>query len=173
MIETETEKKLTVEEFMKLPYVNVELIDGNLVQEPSPGYGHQGLITDIIAEISVQLKKNKLGKIRPAPLDIILGTQVLQPDLLFISNARLEIVKDDKVYGAPDVAFEIISPGSTFRDTKVKFDIYQQFGVKEYFIVYPDDKTVVRYVLSDGKYHEEYREIGIVKSELMGCEVNF
>ena len=93
--------------------------------------------------------------------------------LIFISNERLDIIRDGKVSEAPNVVFEITSFSNAFRDTKIKFDIYEHFGVKEYFIVYPDDKTVVKYVLTDGKYREQYRETGFVKSEAMGCEVNF
>ena len=106
-------------------------------------------------------------------MDVLLGENVLQPDLIFISKDRLGIVTDGKIKEVPDVVFEIISPSNSFRDTKVKFDIYERFGVKEYIIVYPDDKTVVKYVLIDGKYHEQYRDTGFVKSEAMSCEVNF
>jgi len=173
MIGTETKKKVTLEEFMELPYENIELIDGNVVQEPTPTYGHQKISLNIVTEIYVQLKHNHKGEIVTAPMDVFIGGHVVQPNLLFIAAERLNIIKEGKIKDAPDVVFEIISPSNSFRDTKVKFDIYERFGVKEYFIVYPDDKTVVKYVLLDGKFHEEYREIGFVKSEAMGCEVNF
>lgn len=173
MIETEIKKKLTVEEFMELTDVHVELIDGSIVNEPAPTYGHQVIVGDIFLEVATQLKKSKLGRIVVAPVDVVLGNQVVQPDLVFISNERLYIIKDGRVSETPEVVFEITSPSNAFKDTKVKFDIYEQCGVKEYFIVYPDDKTVVKYVLSNGKFHEEYREIGFVKSDIMECEVNF
>ena len=173
MIETEIKKKVTLTEFMDLTEVHVELIDGCIVNEPAPTYGHQVIIGDIFLEVATQLKKNKLGKIVVAPVDVVLGEQVVQPDLVFISNARLNIIKNGRLSESPEVVFEITSPSNAFKDTKVKFDIYEQFGVKEYFIVYPDDKTVVKYVLTEGKFREQYREIGFVKSEVMGCEVNF
>jgi Uma2 family endonuclease len=174
MIETKEKKKLTVEEFMKLPDVNIELIDGQIVSEPTPLYGHQKISLSIAAEIFIQLKRSNKGEIVTAPMDVFIGGDlVVQPDLLFITREKENIIRDGKIQGVPDVVFEIISPSNAFHDTKVKFDIYQQFGIKEYFIVYPDDKTVVKYVLTDGKYHEQYREIGLVKSEIMGCEINF
>jgi len=172
-IEAKIKKKLTVEEFMQLPYEQIELIDGNMVQEPAPTYGHQKISLNIATEIATQLKLTHKGEIVAAPVDVFLGNHVVQPDLLFIATERLNIIQDGRIKDAPDVVFEIISPSNAFNDTKVKFDIYEQFGVKEYFIVYPDDKTVVKYVLTDGKFHEQYREIGFVKSEVMGCEVNF
>ena len=173
MIGTEIKKKLTVEEFMKLPDERIELIDGYIVKEASPSYGHQTVVGDILTEIKIQLRKNKSGEIVAAPMDVLLGAYVVQPDLTFISATRLNIVKDGKVQEAPDVVFEVVSVSNAFNDTKVKFDIYEQYGVKEYFIVYPDDKTVVKYVLTGGKFHEQYREIGIVKSEIIDCVVNF
>ena len=173
MISTEVKKKITVEEFMELPDLNIELIDGQIVQEPTPTYGHQKISLNIATEIAIQLKQSHKGEIVTAPMDVFLGNHVVQPDLLFISTERLNIIQEGRIKDAPDVVFEIISPSNSFRDTKVKFDIYELFGVKEYFIVYPDDKTVVKYVLSNGKFHEEYREIGFVKSHAMACEVNF
>jgi Uma2 family endonuclease len=173
MIETEMTNKITLEEFWKLPYENVEYINGHVVHEESPIYEHQRISVSLVGEIYAQLKKTRLGEIVSAPMDVVIGELVVQPDLLFIARERLNIIQDGKVKGAPDVVVEIISPSNAFHDTKVKFDIYQQFGVKEYFIVYPDDKTVIKYVLVDGKYHEEYREIALVKSQIMGCEVNF
>ena len=173
MVGTEVKKKLSVEEFMELPDVCVELIDGQVVKEPMPTYGYQKISLSIATEIYIQLKQSHKGEIVVAPMDVFIGEHVVQPDLLFISTERLNIIKEGKIKAAPDVVFEVISPSNAFNDTKVKFDIYEQFGVKEYFIVYLDDKTVVKYVLSNGRFHEEYREIGLVKSEAIGCEVNF
>ena len=173
MIGTEIKKKVSLEEFMALTEEHVELIDGSVVREPAPTYGHQEIVGNIFLELGIQLKKIQSGKIVVAPLDVFLGEHVVQPDLLFISTERLTIIEDGKIKGAPDVVFEIISPSNAFKDIKVKFDIYEQFGVKEYFIVYPDDKAVIKYALVDGRFHEQYRETGFVKSEAMGCEVNF
>jgi Uma2 family endonuclease len=173
MVETETKKKITLEEFLKLPYERIQLIDGDVVNEPAPNYEHQKVLSNIHAQISFQLRDNILGDLVVAPVDVLFGKNVLQPDMLFILKDRLDIVADGKVTAAPDVAFEIISESNSFNDTKIKFDIYQQFGVKEYFIIYPEDKTVVKYVLVEGKYHEQYREIGVVKSEIIGCNINF
>jgi Uma2 family endonuclease len=173
MVETGIKKKMTLEEFMQLPDEHIELINGQVVNEPAPTYGHQKILGNIHAEISFQLRNNSLGDLIVAPVDVLFGKDVLQPDMLFILNDRLPIVVDGKVTEAPDVVFEIISPSNSFNDTKVKFDIYEQFGVKEYFIIYPDDKTVVKYTLVNGKYHEEYREIGVIKSEVIECSISF
>jgi Uma2 family endonuclease len=173
MISTEAKKKVTLEEFMLNPEVNIELIDGYVVQEPTPTYEHQRLSVELVVGIAIQLKQSNKGEIVTAPMDVFMGDNVVQPDLLFISAERLNIIEGGKIKGAPDVVFEIISPSNAYSDTKIKFDIYERFCVKEYFIVYPEDKTVVKYVLTNGRFHEEYRQIGFVKSDTMGCEVNF
>lgn len=170
---TDEKKKMTLEEFMKLSDVSVELIEGNVVKEPTPSYGHQAIVVNILVEIANSINKNNTGKVVVAPMDVFLEETVVQPDVLFISTERLSIIKEDKIKGAPDVVFEVISPSNSHNDTKVKFDIYEKYGVKEYYLVYPEDRTVVKYVLIDGKYHEQYREKGIVRSESMNLEFNF
>jgi len=173
MIGAETQKKVTLEEFAQLSDVCVELIHGRIVRKPTPNYEHQKTVGSILGELVLELRKNHKGEAILSPIDVFIAGHVLQPDLLFIATERLGIIGEEKIKGSPDVIFEVTEYATNFNDTKVKFDIYEQFGVKEYFIVYPDDKTVVKYVLTDGKFHEQYREIGFVKSEAMNCEVNF
>ena len=83
---------MTLEEFMQLPDEHIELIDGQVVNEPTPTYGHQKISGNILIEISLQLRNNKTGELIAAPLDVIFGKDVLQPDLLFISNERSSIL---------------------------------------------------------------------------------
>ena len=175
MILTVEKKKMTHEEFMQLPDVCVEFIDGYVVKEPTPLYGHQEVSVNLVVQIFTRLQSNNKGKIVTTPLDVFLDDDIVQPDLLFMSAERIGqlLGEDGKVHGAPDVVFEIISPSTAIKDTNKKFKIYEQHGVKEYFIVYPDDKMVIKYVLENGMYHEQYREIGFVQSEPMGCEFHF
>lgn len=173
MILTEEKKKVTPAEFMQLNEVNVELIDGEIVREPTPDYGHQFLSGNLYFKILQALHANGKGQSVCAPMDVVLGEYVVQPDILFISTERLHIIVDGKITAAPDVVFELVSPSNAFNDTKRKFDIYERYGVKEYFLVYPEDKTVVKYALQNNRYHEVYREKGLVTSEAMDCSFNF
>ena len=175
MILTDEKKKMSLEEFMKLPYERAELIDGiAFVNEDwSPTYGHQSSASKIVGKLLARWAGSSEGEVLFAPIDVFLGDAVVQPDVLFISESSKNIIEEDGLHGAPDVIFEIISPSNAHHDLKVKFHIYETHGVKEYFIVYPEDKEVVKYVLIDGKYHEQYREIAFVKSAIMDVEFNF
>jgi Uma2 family endonuclease len=174
MILTAEKKKMTREEFLELPYERKEYIDGiAYINEPAPTYSHQSNAARIAAQLFAHMTLSKNGEVLFAPIDVILGSNVTQPDLLFIANTNRSIVEEDGLHGAPDVVFEIISPSTAIRDTNRKFKIYEEHGVKEYFIVYPDDKTVIKYALESGKYHEQYRDVGLVQSECMQCEFTF
>lgn len=76
---------------------------------------------------------------------------VVQPDVLFIGNERLAIIRD-VVRGPADLVAEVMSPGSRQRDRLDKRDLYEQFGVREYWIIDPDAQTVEVLVPVDGQY---------------------
>ena len=76
------------------------------------------------------------------------------PDLMFVSNARLSLIKPTHLEGAPDVAFEIVSADSQTRDRRKKFLEYQKEGVREYWIIDPSSQQVELYLLHRGKYVE-------------------
>ncbi|MFM2307122.1 MAG: hypothetical protein RLZZ367_1791 [Bacteroidota bacterium] len=171
---TEQKKKMSLDEFMQLPYERAELIDGVLfVNEPSPTYGHQQVELEILTAIKNYTNKAQNGKVLMAPLDVFLGEQCVQPDILFVVNERIAIIENDGLHQAPDVVFEIVSFSNVYRDTKEKFDLYERYGVKEYFIVFPDDKTVFKYSLINGEYEEQYRKVASIQSDIIGCEFNF
>jgi len=73
----------------------------------------------------------------------------LQPDIVFISKQRQEIIKDDGIHGAPDMVIEILSPSTAYYDIRKKYRIYEQSRVKEYWIVDPDMKSAELYSLSE------------------------
>lgn len=91
-----------------------------------------------------------LGRLLPAPVDVYFDDETaVQPDLLFISTARLQIIEKQRVSGAPDVVVEVISESTESRDRTFKFKRYAQEGVKEYWIVDPSKKTVEIYELKE------------------------
>ncbi len=103
-----------------------------------------------------------------SPLDIFFdGNNALQPDIVFISNENMNIVKDGRVKGAPDVIVEILSPGNKKHDTERKKPLYEKFGVKEYFIVDPKTKEVFSYYLSGRQYVKQESSKGKIKSVVL------
>ena len=78
-----------------------------------------------------------------APTDVVLSPEsVVQPDILFVSNERRGIITEANVSGAPDLVVEILSPSTAERDRELKLTLYARYGVREYWIVDPDDETV-------------------------------
>ncbi len=99
------------------------------------------------------VRQNHLGKTGIAPIDMVLTTRrVTQPDVVFVSNERLGIIKE-QLTDAADLVAEIISPDSRRRDRIDKRDLYEQHGVREYWLIDPEAGTVEVLHLQSGTYH--------------------
>ncbi|MDR1536434.1 MAG: Uma2 family endonuclease [Clostridiales bacterium] len=155
-----------------------ELIEGvPFAMPPAPSTFHQ----DILSELLYQFKRFLRGKpckVYVAPFDVRLNADkddntVVQPDLAVICDHSKIDEKGCK--GAPDLVVEIISPASAVRDMLVKFRLYQDAGVREYWIVNPDTRTLHKYELHDGDYVASvFGESDAVASKVLpGCEINF
>ena len=148
----------------------VELIKGKLIRPMAgPSRLHQVYSLNIAAEIR-QYLKGKPCQVYVAPFDVRLTTAgangdaqittVVQPDICVVCDlAKLD---DRGCVGSPDWIVEILSPGNTARDTKIKFDLYEESSVREYWIVFPGVKTVAVYALEGEQYQlaGEYYEPG-------------
>ncbi|MCF6154430.1 MAG: Uma2 family endonuclease [Candidatus Brocadia sp.] len=150
------EKKIyTYDDYAKLPEGEpYQLIGGKLVMTPAPSTYHQeiskrlGYLLYEHAEL-----KQKLGKVLHAPVDVYFeDEETYQPDIIFISNDRVGIIKKEKIEGAPDLIIEILSPTTAYYDLIHKKDIYAKHGVKEYWIVDPMEKWVESYKNENGKF---------------------
>ncbi len=172
MAPTVTEKKKhTYEDYVKTPEdERHELIEGELLMTPSPVPKHQRISRKIEFILEKFVTENDLGEVFDAPCDVYLDDEnVVQPDILFISKERLNIIGEKNIQGAPDLAIEIISESSAYRDLVQKKRLYARFGVKEYWIVIPEEKSIEIYILKDGTYtfHNAYGKDEILKSPFM------
>jgi Uma2 family endonuclease len=162
----------------------VEIIRGKLMlPRPSPSRLHQRYLFNFSLIIGNFLR-NKPCEAYFAPFDVRLGTAgangdqqittVVQPDICVICDrAKLD---DRGCVGAPDWIVELLSPGNTARDTRIKFDLYEESGVREYWIVFPGVKTVAVYVLQNERYElaGEYYEPGPIPVQtLPGLELEW
>jgi Uma2 family endonuclease len=125
------------------PAVNdSDLFDGELFVLPSPTPAHQQVVANLLTMIKPYVDGKGMGLVIPAPVDVILSEDnAVIPDLLYISTARGEIVKDKNIQGAPDFLVEITSSNPA-RDEITKKQLYEGFGILEYWIIKPDEKRV-------------------------------
>lgn len=125
-----------------------ELIHGELVEmAPAPNELHQRASMKLSYLLMRRLEDHvDEGFVYAAPIDVILDAQnSLQPDLVYISADREEIISRRGIDGAPDVVIEILSPSTRDRDLGVKMGLYFQHGVREYWIVDTDAQTLALY----------------------------
>ncbi|MBI4443603.1 MAG: Uma2 family endonuclease [Acidobacteria bacterium] len=129
-----------------------EVIDGELFITPAPKPRHQKIVLRLAKELSDFVMKNSLGEVFVAPVDVILDQYtVLEPDVLFIRQHRLEIVKEEAIEGAPDLVVEVLSPSTFYKDLRKKMTAYSQFGVQEYWIADSETQTIEIYTRRDDK----------------------
>ena len=153
----------------------VEIIHNQLYIMPNPSEIHQDIVLELATILKSFVKKNKLGKIIIAPFDVQLDeNNVVVPDILYISLSRKEILDGKKAQGAPDLVVEVISPANYKKIREEKKGLYEQFGVQEYWEIYPKSKECLIYVLKEGNY-ELFNTIesNLVKSFVLeGFELN-
>jgi Uma2 family endonuclease len=152
---SEVVSKLTFEQFRQLPDdgKQYELIHGEARLTPAPSTRHQVILENLSYSLGAFTRQTKSGQIAYAPLDVRLGEDtVLQPDLVFVSNARASILREEFVDGAPDLVVEILSPSTSAHDRATKLPIYAAAGVPEFWLIDPLAKTVEVLKLQGKKY---------------------
>jgi len=153
MVTQKPKAKLTYADYAKTPDdERWELIDGELFMAPSPKEAHQRNQIRLSSRMFFFAEENDLGTVYYAPLDVVLSdTDVVQPDLLFVSKERGHIITEDNVQGAPDLVVEIRSESTARRDWTVKRELYARHGVREYWLIDPEAATVAVLLLEDGE----------------------
>jgi Uma2 family endonuclease len=148
-----------------------EIYDGKLISiSPTPSFYHQELLAKLQILVASFLQQHPLGRLVFAPVDVVFSQDnTSQPDLLFIANENTGIIKT-QVLGAPELAVEILSPSSIRRDRYEKLEQYARFGVKEYWIIDPANRSVEILTLRDARYavHASAVGTGAVSSLVLG-----
>jgi len=146
--------------------VRRELIDGFIKLFPAPRSLHAKVSKNIYRHLDFVVMKNKgRCEVFYAPFDVRLPKNgetannkirtVVQPDICVVCDPSK--IDDYGCLGAPDMIIEILSPTTGKRDLNEKFLLYEESGVKEYWVVYPKDEAVHVFLLQDnGKYDEGY-----------------
>jgi len=182
MAELKAKIKFTYEDYKSLPESETkryELLGGELIMVPSPSTHHQRISGRLWSILRTFVLRRGLGEVFYAPLDVVLGEgeerEVVQPDIIYVSKERSQIIAEEEIRGAPDLVIEIISPGTEDRDRHYKKTLYARHRVREYWIVDPEAKTVEVYALGEKGFElvKAYKADELLKSPLLqGLEVD-
>ncbi len=178
MMETVDRPPRTIMEVFKmLPEGTLaELIDGVIYMSPSPVRPHQRIVSLLLARITVFVEENDLGEAYVAPFDVYLDEEMnaVQPDIVFVSKKRLSVIDPvGHIHGVPDLTVEVLSPGNKRYDQEKKKELYERFGVQEYWIIDPSTKEAIGYTLQNGKYVEFFKDSGKIQSKLLNESFTF
>jgi Uma2 family endonuclease len=133
--------KLTYRDYLRFPDDGLrhEIIEGEHYVTPSPVTRHQRILVTLSHLLQTFLDREPIGEIFFAPFDVLLSEfNVFVPDLIYLSRERAHLLTAKNLQGAPDLAVEILSPGTRSRDLRLKRDVYRCTGVREYWIIDPD-----------------------------------
>jgi len=145
----------TYDDYLTLPNdgKRYEIIEGELYMTASPFYAHQRASHELDYLLTDFVKEHNLGEVLTAPFDVVLSmTDITEPDILFISKERLHIITKKNIIAAPDLVVEIISESTEKVDKVQKKALYEKYGVKEYWIVDPEQKSIERFNLKEGRF---------------------
>jgi len=147
----------TYEEYARLPQpseargTRFEVIDGELYVTPGPSLGHQRIYTDLLTLLNGFAKSNGLGEVFGSPFDVLFGEgDYVEPDIMFVRRGREHILGQRGIEGPPDLVVEVLSPSTAARDLGIKLDRYRHFGVAEYWVVDPEERTIQLWRFTDG-----------------------
>lgn len=150
-----TKTKLSYEEFLQRydEDTPAEWVDGEVILLSPASSRHQDLSDFLTAILRTYVEAKQLGVVRSAPFQMKLGLSGREPDLLFIAKEHTERLKENYLDGPADLVIEIISPESRLRDRGEKLAEYELAGVREYWLLDPEEKRADFYMLSsDGRY---------------------
>lgn len=152
----------------------IQLIQNKLIMSPSPFTDHQKVLLELAYQLKTFVKEQKRGDVFIAPYDVHLDSEnVYQPDILFIAKENLHKIKENGFYGAPDLIIEILSPSTAIYDKIEKKEMYEHYGVREYWIIDPKTKSAEGFWLQEDQFKliaPEERN-GRIRLKLLDLEV--
>lgn len=153
--------KLTYADYEKMPADGFrhEILDGEELMTPAPNPDHQAVVVNLAAPLRVHTKARNLGHLFVAPTDVVLSEHdLVQPDLLFVTETRAHIIGAKNIQGAPDLVIEVLSSSTETVDRVQKRMLYDRSGVREYWIVGPASKTVEIHEFGSPRRTRVYQE---------------
>jgi len=147
---------LTYDDYLTFPDsdgIRKEIIEGELFMSPAPSIKHQLILKRLSQHLDQFVHQKSLGEVLFAPCDVIFSNiNIMQPDIFHIANENYEILTALNIKGAPDLIIEILSPSTVENDRIYKKLVYEKFGVKEYWIVDPQEEIIEVWALKDARF---------------------
>ena len=150
--------KITYEEYCLFPNDGNrhEVINGLHYMNPAPTPAHQSISSRLHYVLFSEIDIKKQGTVFHAPIDVQLGDHdIVQPDLIVVLKDGTANVTETRIVGPPDLVIEILSRSTAKNDFTIKRRLYEQSGVREYWIVDPDATRIEAWILRDGKFVEK------------------
>lgn len=134
--------------------IRAEWVAGEIIVMSPASRLHQRLAKFITTILTLYVEPRGLGEVIPAPFQMKPSPSLpgREPDVLFVAQQRVEIIRDNFVDGPADLVVEIISRESRTRDTIDKLSEYEEGGVKEYWLLDPEKREAKFFQLHDGKF---------------------
>jgi Uma2 family endonuclease len=140
--------RLTYDDYCLLPNNGrrYEIVDGELFVTPSPRRAHQKVVTQLSYHLVEFVRREKRGHVYVAPFDVVLSLfDVVEPDILYVSQERASVITEKNVQGAPDLVVEVLSQTTAEIDRTTKMKLYARHGVREYWLIDPEECTAEIY----------------------------
>jgi Uma2 family endonuclease len=153
-----------------------EIINNQIFMSPSPFSKHQKLLNKINNKLYNFLESSGRGEVFTAPLDVYLDetSNAVQPDIIVVLKENQGIINEHgHIHGTPDLLVEVLSPSNKEYDLIKKKELYENFGVMEYWIVDPDTHVAITYAMVNGKYERIGEDQGFVVSRLLNTKIEF
>ena len=164
----------TYDDYARLPDngKRYEVIRGVLYMSAAPRPLHQRVIFRLSYFLEAFLEERSIGIAFSAPIDVLLPEKLgdpVQPDILFVRSDRIQIIGETYIEGAPDLVMEVLSPSNPSHDRSLKYELYAEAGVPEYWIIDPHKRIVEIHVLRDASYRllGRFGEDETARSELL------
>jgi len=146
--------RLTTDEYLRTGETMLpqELVYGFVRDAPAPSPGHQWAVGEIFTCLRTHLTQHGIGRVWMSPIDVVLDREqdlVVQPDLIVVLNDRQQIV-DDRVWGAPDLVIEVMSPRPRIGRLDERLAWFAKYGVRECWLVWPAIREIEVISFADG-----------------------
>jgi Uma2 family endonuclease len=124
-----------------------EVIDGELYVTPLPPLKHQSVLGQLLVSIGERIYGEHLGNVVMAVAVVLDDKTAVQPDLVYVSQRRSELISERGLEGPPDLVVEVLSPETRTRDRGVKMQRYARAGIPHYWILDPETESLEVYGL--------------------------